>query len=58
MNSYRAATTAKCEAPYSQSNDIYAEETESIAAETRIHSMETLAVVIAMLAKEYPTLAT
>jgi|TARA_Y100000385_G_scaffold112477_1_gene116639 hypothetical protein len=56
MISYSAATTAKCEDPIAQSHDIYAEEIESIAARTRIDSKRTLAVVIAMLAKEYPTL--
>ena len=58
MISHSAVTTAKREYPIAQSHDIYIKETKSIAAGTRINSMGTLAVVIAMLAKKYPTLAT
>ncbi|MDA9889434.1 hypothetical protein N9C98_01335 [Synechococcus sp. AH-224-G16] len=55
---YSAVTRTKCEYPIAQSHDIYVEETESFIAGTTILSMVTLAVVIAMLAKEYPTLVT
>ena len=53
-----AVPTAKCQYAVARSHDIYVEETESIVAGTTILSMVTLAVVIAMLAKEYPTLVT
>ena len=53
-----AVPTAKCQYAVARSHDIYVEETESIVAGTTIHSMVTLAVVIAMLAKAYPTLVT
>ena len=58
MISHSAVTTEKCKYPIAQSHDSYVEEAESIAAGTRINSMGTLAVVIAMPAKEYPTLVT
>ncbi len=41
-----------------QSQDVYVEKNESNVAGTTILSMVTLTVVIAMLAKGYPTLAT
>jgi predicted permease len=53
-----AVPTAKCQYAVARSHDVYVEETESIVAGTTILSMVTLAVVIAMLAKEYPTLVT
>ena len=55
---YSAVTRAKCKYSIAQSLDIYVEETESIAARERINSMVTLAMVIAILAKEYPALVT
>ena len=51
-----AVPTAKCQYAVARSHDVYVEETESIVAGTTILSMITLAVVIAMLAKQYPTL--
>ncbi len=51
-----AVPTTKSQYAVARSHDVYVEETESIVAGTTILSMVTLAVIIAMLAKEYPTL--
>ena len=53
-----AVPTAKCQYAVARSHDVYVEETESIVAGTTILSMITLSVVIAMLAKEYPSIVT
>ena len=55
---YNAVTREKYAYPIAQSHDIYVEETESFIAGTTILSMVTLAMVIAILTKEYPTLVT
>ena len=54
----RAVPTAKCQYAVAYSHDVYVEQTESIVAGTTILSMITLAIVIAMLAKEFPTVVT
>ena len=53
-----AVPTAKCQYAVAYSHDVYVEQTESIVAGTTILSMITLAIVIAMLAKEFPTVVT
>ena len=53
-----AVPTAKCQYAVAYSHDVYVEQTESIVAGKTILSMITLAIVIAMLAKEFPTVVT
>ncbi len=53
-----AVPTAKCQYAVAYSHDVYVEQTESIVAGTTILSMITLAIVIAMLAKEFQTVVT